>query len=278
MGFTFGSRVLEGVCLPGRSPDLTRRRPPRRAEKARRPATRRVRGRPARGSRFAAWKSGPPARALTIASSPSAIRAAGGNRVSNPLSRTVVATAAATTRGTRPGPISRIVTRTRHSLFFGRQCGPVGVTRRYWFDPARMRAVVAAQPRWDHAAHRSRALRVAHGPDARRSAPPAGQARSDCEPRDRRQEENGLGGVRSGGGTDSPLPDGVAGYRRDGSRSCGWPQPPPSAGDPRRRGRFPRGEPRGPQRARLHVGVGIGAKRLPCRRGARSASHHSGDR
>jgi hypothetical protein len=122
---------------------------------------------PVRGSRFAAWKSGPPARALTIASSPGAIRAAGWNRVTNQPSRTVVATAAATTRGTRPGPISRSVTLTRHSLFLANNCGRVSVTRRYWFDPARMRAVVAAQPRWDHAAPRSLAPRIS--PAARRA-------------------------------------------------------------------------------------------------------------
>jgi hypothetical protein len=34
-------------------------------------------------------------------------------------------------------------------VFLAKNSWRVGVTRKYWFDPARMRSLVAAQPRWD---------------------------------------------------------------------------------------------------------------------------------
>jgi hypothetical protein len=56
-------------------------------------------------------------------------------------------------------PARVFVTLTRHSLFLlANNCRRVSVTRRYWFDPARMRALVAAQPRWDLRALRGQAL------------------------------------------------------------------------------------------------------------------------
>jgi hypothetical protein len=34
-------------------------------------------------------------------------------------------------------------------VFVAKNSWRVSVTRKYWFDPARMRSLVAAQPRWD---------------------------------------------------------------------------------------------------------------------------------
>jgi hypothetical protein len=76
-----------------------------------------------------------------------------------------------------------------------------------------------------------------------------------------------LGSGPIGGGGESPLRQPALGYRNDSSRSRGSDQPAACIVSTRADESFFRGvEPRRPQRARLRVGVGIGAKSQPYRR------------